>query len=230
MAENNEQFLTIAPENALVAKHVKYYYFHRSFDEGFSKDIIYHPHYVAALNVYKNAEVKWNALGRTYVPSTAKKLSVLFTINNKRSSEVKLRGKFNKIGIVFNLLGINHFIKGSLSKVIEHKIADFDYFGEPLLDLSDRVYAENAITQKRYLLDDFFAQRYQGFPDARLEVAISHILKSDYSPKAQYLADDLGISRKPFCESLKSICVFPSKSSNPWFGSGAPWNTMRKGR
>ncbi len=203
-----EKFLTVSPKNELLAKHIRYYYFHKSYDTNFRKNVVYHPHYVSALNIYKHTDVKWSDYGRTYVPKNSNDLSVVFTINKKVSKEVRLRGKFDKIGIVFNPLGINHFIETPLSGNINDSICHFDYFGKELHEIAQTVYLEKDIENKRDLLDGFFIKQYIGFEDVRLLQAVQEILAANDSAKTQDLAKSLGISRETLLRIFKKHLCF----------------------
>lgn len=77
LEEVKERFLTVYPKSELVASHVSYYYyyFHQTFDEKFKRNILYHPHYVTALNVYKGANLTWNDYSRTLKSSPTRRLT-----------------------------------------------------------------------------------------------------------------------------------------------------------
>lgn len=208
MVSEQDFFLTVNPKNELLAKHIKYYYFHTSHDANFSTNVVYHPHYVTGLNIYKHTRVEWNDYGRTYIPNTSKKLSIVFTINKKLSKEVRLRGKFDKIGIVFTPLGINHFIKPPLSDIIDDGICHFDYYGKALHEVAQAVYHEKNIENKRDLLDNFFTKQYVGFEDSRLLKAVQKIYTANDSIKTQDMANSLGISRETLLRIFKKHLCF----------------------
>ena len=204
-----DTFKTIVPRDKSLLKHIAYYYFHESQDEHFSKDIVYHPHYLVALNVYSKVKVKWDENGKTYVPTTSDEKEVILTVNNKTSREVRLRGVFNKIGIVFHPLGINHFIDTPLCQLLKStRASTFNYFGDAFLDTSRAVFDASTLADKRNVLDTFFKERFKGFEDERILKAIDLIFNASDIPSAQELADSLAISRKTLLRLFKTHLCF----------------------
>ena len=133
---------------------------------------------------------------------------VILTINNKTSKEVRLRGAFNKIGVVFHPLGINHFIDYPLHKLVKnHSASNFDYFGDEFLNTSNLVFNTPSLVAKRNLLDAFFKNRFKEFEDERLTKAIDLIFNAPKIPKIEELADGLCISRKTLLRLFtKHLC------------------------
>jgi len=204
-----DTFKTILPKDKNLSKWIAYYYFHKSNDENFSKDIIYHPHYLVALNVYKNVRIEVNKNGRTYVPVKHDSKEIIITINNRTSKQVRLRGAFNKIGVVFNPLGINHFINHPLSKIVSNnRVSSFEYFGENFSNTSNLVFSESSIESKGKLLDAFFKIHFKNFEDERVKKAIDIILNSSEIPKVQELAKNLFISRKTLLRLFRMHLCF----------------------
>ncbi|WP_350290374.1 helix-turn-helix domain-containing protein [uncultured Croceitalea sp.] len=204
-----DTFKTIVPKDKDLLKCIAYYYFHESKDEHFSKDIVYHPHYLVALNVYSKVKIQWNENGKTYLPIKSDAKEVILTINNKTSKEVRLRGAFNKIGVVFNPLGINHFINYPLNKLVENnRASNFDYFGDDFLNTSRLVFNEPSLVGKGNLLDSFFKNYFKEFEDKRVTKAIDLIFNSSKMPKTQELADCLDISRKTLLRLFKMHLCF----------------------
>jgi len=204
-----DTFKTILPKDKNLLKWIAYYYFHESKDENFSKDIIYHPHYLVALNVYKNVSIQFNKNGRTYVPVKHDLKEIILTINNRTSKQVRLRGAFNKIGVVFHPLGINHFINKPLNRIVtNNRVSSFEYFGEDFLNTSNLVFSESSLESKGKLLDTYFKTHFKKFEDDRVMKAIDIILNSSEIPKVQELANNLLISRKTLLRLFKMHLCF----------------------
>lgn len=204
-----ETFKTLLPKDKNLLKVIAYYYFHESKDENFYKNIIYHPHYLVALNVYNNVRIQWDENGRTYVPAKRDSKEVIITINNRTSKQVKLRGAFSKIGIVFHPLGINHFIGHPLSGIINsNRVSSFEYFGEDFLNTTNRVFNEARLERKGDLLDIFFNTHFKKFEDDRVIKAVHAILNNSKTPKIQELSDNLLISRKTLLRLFKTHLCF----------------------
>ena len=204
-----DDFYTILPRDKNLRKHIAYYYFHESENENFKKDIVYHPHYLSALNVYSNVKIQWSSSGKTYLPIASNAKEVILTVNNKTSKEVKLRGAFSKIGIVFNPLGINHFIKAPLSTLMKSsRASNFNYFGDDFITTADLVFHSRDFEIKGDILDTFFKGYFREFEDKRLLKAVDLILNSSKIPRTQDIADSLGISRKTLLRLFKTHMCF----------------------
>ncbi|WP_347925915.1 AraC family transcriptional regulator [Pontimicrobium sp. SW4] len=204
-----DTFKTIQPKCKDLSKRIAYYYFHESKNENFSKDIIYHPHYLVALNVYKNVRVVLNEKGRTYIPVKSNQAEVLLTINNKTSKVVRLRGSFNKIGIVFYPLGINHFINRPLSEVVtDNRVSRFDYFGKDFITISDLAFRESNLKNKREILDSFFKSHFKKIEEERIVKAVNIIFNATEIPKVKELASNLSISRKTLLRLFRKHLCF----------------------
>lgn len=205
-----ELFTSIKPGNNLLSEHIAYYYFQQTESKGKEYKVMYYPHYVTALNFYKNAEVEWNDSGRTIREAQQEKITCLFTCNAKISRTVSMIGKHDKIGIIFNPLGINHFVQTHLHKISKEVITPFDYFGESFLALADQVYQEPDFTQKRELLDAYFLDRYTGFQDVVFKKLIHTIVETNSNLIVDEIAEELKINRKTLLRTFKKhLCCTP---------------------
>jgi len=114
----------------------------------------------------------------------------------------KIQTPFNKIGIVFQPLGINNFIEFPLCKVIdESPKANFDYFGDSFNITLHQVYATDIIEQKVNLLDGFFINMLNPFKEERLNDAVRLIFEKELA--VQQLSDTLGMNRKTLFRLFK---------------------------
>lgn len=112
-------------------------------------------------------------------------------------------GTFDKVGIIFNPLVVNHFLDVPLSSIASKGVTLFDYFGAPFIEVINRVYVEEDLNGKRELLDDFFAHKYLELRDQRIVSAVGMILNNDKNIKIQDLAKELSISRETLLRLFK---------------------------
>lgn len=199
----SDSFISIQPKSERIRKLIRYYYFHKSDSPSLDKTIIYYPHLVTGINIYRNSKIIWDENGRTYVPTKQKEPTITLTINHTKSKIVRMRGAFNKIGIVLNPLGINHFISQNLSELYEGRITDFGVFSPDIVELSNIIYHSDDSETNRDLLDDFFELRYVGFDDTRLIKAISLLNDTEVLPKTSELAANVGVSRETLLRLFK---------------------------
>lgn len=201
--EAKGDFITVEPQNPIVARHISYYYFHVSDDKEYSNKFSFYPNYKHALTIYKGSDVKLIDGSSIVRPSEDDACSVFYTINSSKDFKVDFKGAFNKIGIVFNPLGINHFIEVSLDEVFDKSIGEFNYFGTDLHSAAIKIYSEPDPLKKGELLDTFFISRYVGFEDAVVKKAIAEIFNSNGTIKVEELSDLADVNRKTLLRLFK---------------------------
>ena len=201
--DSKGNFITIKPKNELVAKYVDYYYFHVSDDADFSKKFFFYPNYKHAVTIYKGSDVSLTDEGSLVVPSTVHKILSFYSINTDANFKVELHGIFDKIGIVFNPLGLNHFIKEPLGTFFDRSINKLDCFGASFTNALEEIYSESTIETKAALLDTFFAANFIGFDELIVKKAIQEILNSNGSVKVEELSESLGVNRKTLLRLFK---------------------------
>ncbi len=192
----NDLFITIKPLSEKISRYVSYYYFHQSDDHNYQKNFIFYPNYKHALTVYKDAEVMISDNKSVIKPATVTSVQQFYSINKDKSIKVSIKGKFNKIGIVFNPLGINYFIQKPLCEVATSDIIRFQYFGEKFDTVLNLVFSENSTEKKAALLDAFFEESLFSFDETVLKKAIGEIIISNGGTKVSELSEKLKINRK----------------------------------
>lgn len=196
-------FITVKPTDNLAAKYIACYYFHASDEPGFSRKFFFYPNYKHALTIYKGSDTRLTAEGSVVVPAQDDKISCFYSININKNFKVELNGCFNKIGVVFNPLGLNHFITGALGGKFDTSIKVFDNFGEPFNEVLMKVYDTPDVNEKARLLDAFFVSRYIGFNEPVVKAAVAEILNSNGSVRVEELSDSLKVNRKTLLRLFK---------------------------
>lgn len=198
-----EQFTTYRPKNKLVAKHISYYYYHQIFDSDFRRDFVYYPNFKNAITVHKDAVVERKPNFSQYFSKKGNSV-IYYSINLNLRQAVQLNGKQDKIGIVFNPLGLNYFINCELSKISDKLEFNFDYFGEEFKNQLVKVYATSNFEKKVALLDAFFVKKYNPNIDNRIVLAVEQVINSKGTITTQEVADSLSISRKTLLRLFKT--------------------------
>jgi len=201
--DSTGSFVTATPTNELVGKYISYYYFHVSDDSKFSKNFFFYPNYKHGLTIYRGSDVEISAKGSVVHPSAENNISCFYSINTDTNLHVSLNGTFNKIGIVFNPLGLNPFVEGPLSEIFGKSISPVTYFGPEFEGALAQVFDEPDIDKKAMLLDGFFAQKHKGFNDLLIKKAVQEILNSNGSVRVEELSDALNVNRKTLLRLFK---------------------------
>lgn len=191
-----EKFISVQPKSEIIRKYIAYYYFHSCTDTKFEKSFVFYPNYKNALTVYKNAEILLSEEGTTVSDSKTEQFSVLYTTNLDKSIRVQFKGAFDKIGVVFAPLGLNHFVDKPLFEVHSERIGYFDYFDHTFKKCITAVFEENDESEKVRLLDSFFESRLANFNVPILEKAVDEIITSGGLAKVSELSEKLMTNRK----------------------------------
>lgn len=207
-----EDFFSIKPKHSILSQSIDYYYFHSVVNEGEQYNVVYYPHYQTVINFYKNAKVTWDENGRIIQQVAENTTECLFTRNTKASRQVVIKGSVKKIGIVFNPLGINHFIDCGLSQISSQIISPFNYFGAAFNTLSSQLFDASSKETKRDLLDQFFLERYVGFRDQYFLELVNEMLATQPDLLVKEMASNLKINRKTLLRKFKHyLCISPSE-------------------
>ena len=214
MTNELEHYRSIKPFNKELQKYIAYYYFVFSLKKDAHKAYIFYPHYKNAITVYKNSKISLGENSSCVSFDLSKGYEIIYTGIHMHSRMVKIETPFNKIGIVFQPLGLNNFIKEPLSDVVDvSPKLNFDYFGNTFNTVLNDVYASDTVEQKVDILDAFFINKLNVFQEDRLIEAVNLIFDQELS--VQELSEALNINRKTlfrlFKKHFKKVTGFNPK-------------------
>ncbi|WP_052599305.1 AraC family transcriptional regulator [Aureispira sp. CCB-QB1] len=201
-------FVAQKPASTFLQKYIAYYYFQECIDATQKRQYIFYPHYKNALSIYKNAAISYSNNLYEVVPSKNENYHYAYQSVNKVFKQVAQQPPFYKIGIVFQSLGINHFLSAPLVRFMATKEGEsFEYFRVSMNPFLDKIYAAENIADKIHFLDEYFEAQYVGFQESRLECAITLLLNASDKYTVNTLAQDLAISRKTLLRLFnKHLC------------------------
>lgn len=198
------QFRTAKPESALLKSCIAYYYFDESDEENFTKSFVYYPHFNNALTIYKDSEIVLNNPYSSIARPKSNRYTFGFGKLISCAAEAKIHAPFNRIGIVFQPIGLNHFLDGDLSDFVKAPVnPNFNVFKDTMLPILDEVFATNDIHSKVEILDNYFLSIYKGFHDSKMKEAMDLLFKDDIKYSVEALAEKLKISRKTLLRMFK---------------------------
>jgi len=201
--QHNESFTTVKPLSEKISRYISYYYFHTSDDENYNKSFIFYPNYKHALTVYKDSKITLTESESKVSPSEKTTIKPLYAINKSKNIKVTIKGVFDKIGIVFNPLGINFFIEKPLSEIHSTDFDFFPYFGGEFTRLLAQVFDEKELQNKATLLDTFFEKRFVEFDEPILKKSIKEIISTNGAIKVSELSEKSNIHRKTLLRLFK---------------------------
>ncbi len=203
LTQHNDTFVTIKPLSEKISRYISYYYFHASDDENYNKSFVFYPNYKHALTVYKDSKVTLTESESKVSPSEKTTIKSLYAINKSKNIKVTIKGVFDKIGIVFNPLGINFFIDKPLSEIFTTELGFFPYFGGEFTKLLAQVFDEKELQNKATLLDAFFEKRFVEFDEPILKKSIKEIISTNGAIKVSELSEKSNIHRKTLLRLFK---------------------------
>ncbi|MCI4670539.1 MAG: helix-turn-helix domain-containing protein [Bacteroidia bacterium] len=206
--EKKEDFNSIKPASPFLQKYIAYYYFHNSEEGDHCSKFVYYPHTKNALSIYKNSIIVRSGDFHTKTIPHSQKYFFTYSKLTHQFAKAEIHAPFDKIGVVFQPLGLNHFIKEDLSNVLLGTFSlDFKYFEGSMTPFLDRIYASDCLLEKRRYLDEYFLSIYEGFQDERLERALELLNDQEVKYTVQSLAEELGLSRKTLLRIFhKHLC------------------------
>jgi len=205
---NTDNFVSIKPFDKELRKYISYYYFHSSNKPSLKKNIIYYPNYKNAITVYKKSKLIFKSNFSLSFPSPKEDINVFYTRIQNNPRTAKIQAPFNKIGIVFQSLGINYFLKKNLNQVTS-KTEDmsFNHFGMAFLETCNNTYKKKEVEGKVKILDAYFKNNFQGFKEEKLIRAVSLIENSNQKQTVSFLAEKLNINRRTLLRLFqKHLC------------------------
>lgn len=200
---SEDNFITLKPNSEKISRYISYYYFHSSDDENYNKSFVFYPNNKHALTVYKSSEVKLDSSQSNINPSTKLNLNPIYSVNKDKSIKVNINGCFDKLGIVFNPLGINFFIDKPLNEIFTKDFNFFPHFGEKFKEVLVEIFSEKDFQIKASLLDDFFEKQFIEFDEPILKRSVREIIKRNGGIKVAELSEILDVNRKTLLRLFK---------------------------
>lgn len=204
--KQNSYLITMKPENEQLKKLIAYYYFHVSDNENYSESFLFYPNYMHALTIYKGSDVSLrnnkNVISTVKPSANKDKLTFLYTVNLKDKIRVDIEGSFQKIGIVFYPLGINHFISKPLNELMLQHFQEIN-LQEGFKRIISTISTDTTIEEQIETLENALLSIYTPFEEKDLQKAIKEIVLSNGTIKVDELKKLTSVSRKTLLRLFK---------------------------
>ncbi|NEN25114.1 helix-turn-helix transcriptional regulator [Cryomorpha ignava] len=170
------------------------YYIHKNERSNYQEQFQYYPHYRNAITSYVASNVEFSNLGSHITPNRNKPVTTLFSRNYDAALNVNLQGRFYKLGIAFEPLGLNHFIDKPFSEIAPERVNLFTGFGNDYQDLVKKLLkSENSPVTE---LDTFLLSQKKEFSNQRLQSVLDILFERGCELSVQTLAENEEVSRK----------------------------------
>ena len=206
------------PDSAALKKHIKYISFHDPEDKE-KKDFLVFPNPGAAIALYR--DLRFECFGKNTYRSVKTPGSFLQLLHINRIDPVKVidTARSENITIVFNPLGVNHYIWGNLSDLVSKNEGDPSYI--PLEKFfafhrfSENVFSLGSRKEQLAFIEDYFLKKYSGVAFPLVQKAASLLADPEEQHGIAEICTRLGTSPRNITRLFhKHICLSPIEFKN----------------
>lgn len=195
-----ETFISIKPQSEILKKHIDSFYFHSADENEITKRIIFFPNLNNALTIYNNASLKIKSIEPTHVEvekTTYPNFAFLYGGIQHSYVVSEMHTPFDKIGIIFKPLGINHFTNcENLGRILK-KNYSFPYFEQSMHNTIIKLFNCSILEERIKLLEDFFLESFkEDFKELIIEKAIKIIENSNDKISVKDIAKQIHVSER----------------------------------
>jgi hypothetical protein len=129
---SNILFRTAKLNNEHLQNYIAYYYFQEAPKDNGLQEYVFYPHFKNALTIYKGSRLEKTNNGSISEKSIDRdELHYNYICVQQQCWHTQIKTPFNRIGIVFQPLGINHYLPLPLSQYITRDyVFQFDFLSE----------------------------------------------------------------------------------------------------
>ena len=157
----NTTFENFIPQNSILRKYIYYFYIDNCNNTDYYKKYSFYPHIYTTLSFYNGRALKIKEgnyhIKQEYSSSILKMLTRQHSIQTVEQS-----GKVDKIGIVFQPLGLNHFLADTYISVAKHEKQLFQPSNDGLWELNMKnIFSVTGSEERIKLLEKFLLSIYK---------------------------------------------------------------------
>ena len=200
------QVETFYPVDRELKTCIEYYYFLKSNSADFISEYFVFPNTLQALNIHKN--INYDIINNAVSVKGIKKSNFVMLLQGRRNNplHVQLKGKLNKITIIFKPLGLNHFIKSPFDKVsAKHTQLFFEWENhEEHHDFLVNFFNESNSVRRIEILEKYLLLHYHAL-DNKDMLEQSLILLSDFENELsiEEIAGNINLTTRTFNRVFK---------------------------
>ena len=189
------------PKNALLKTHIEYYYFLKTDNEDYSELYYSFPNTSHSFNIHKNACCE--IMPDYTLVNEDQHNKYLSILQGKYETPllVRLKGKLDKVTVIFKPLGFNHFIHKPFADLASQSSQIFDEWqGDPEYNyFLENFYATTEHDKRIEFLEDFLLSKYHSFSYYTvLQKVISQLANFDVKYSIEEIAKNTGMNIRTF--------------------------------
>lgn len=195
---DSDIFITKKPNSEILRKHISFYYFHQYFEKDKVRKIVFYPNIINAVTIYKNSYLVFKHKNVSITKqSQVEEYNLFYAGIRKLIGIAEMETPFDKIGAVFEPLGIHHFTEKTYQEILPSKFdCVFTEFNADIFPILDKVYHTFDLDERVRILDEYFLSKLNDFEEKTVEKAIELVAKNNQKFKVSELAEELNISQK----------------------------------
>jgi AraC-like DNA-binding protein len=192
---------TFYPRHPKLNDHIEYYYFLRTDDKNFSKAYYSFPNTNHSFNIHKNISCK---IGADYIHVGEDEQANYQTIIQGKYETplfIQLKGRLDKVTIIFKPLGVNHFIDRPFTAIAKNTSQLFSEWqnDNAYTDFLNKFYRTTDNTKRAALLETFLLSKYHECSDyALLKKAIEQLTDFETEHSIEEIAKNIGMNTRTF--------------------------------
>jgi AraC-like DNA-binding protein len=205
---------TFYPNNPVLGKHIEYYYFQKTNSDDFYAEYHAFPNTLQALNIHKN--IRCDIDSGTVKITGVKESNYLMVLQGRFQLplHVQLRGRIDKVTIIFKPLGLNHFMNAPFNKVAGQYTQVFTEWMEDdtCSAFLHSFYKEDKSENRAPVLEQYLMNRYQPQPELDILYPSLELLHNfDEQHSIEEVANRSGLNTRTFNRLfLRHIGLTPS--------------------
>lgn len=190
------QVKTFYPQNPLLKKYVEYYYFFKSESADFNETYYAFPYVGRVVNIHRNAECEIRPNFTGVYENPQNEFLTIAQGYRELPLLVNLRGRLDKVTIIFKPLGLNYFINTRFKEIAgkpSHVFNEWD--DEDYAKFLKKFYQTRDNKKRAVLLEEFILTRFNLFGDSEiLQKVIDHLMDFENEPSIEAIARAVNLS------------------------------------
>ena len=191
---------TFYPQNPLLKNYVEYFYFLKSDEPEFNKTYYAFPNILQSFNIHKNAECE---IKPHFTGISENQKNKYFTIVQGYYEQpllVNLKGRLDKVTIVFKPLGLNHFINSRFKEIAGKPSRVFtDWDGGEYTDFLEAFYQTKDNKKRVNRLEGFLLSKFKTFGEKEiLQEALNGLTDFGNERSIEKIAQSLNLNVRTF--------------------------------
>jgi AraC-like DNA-binding protein len=151
------------PQNPVLKNYVEFYYFLKSENPEFNAKYFAFPNVTTPLSIHKNVRTEIKAYSTSVFAGQVSNYAALVQGMRKQPLSVNLKGKIDKVTIIFKPLGLNHFIEKSFAEITPRDSQLFEEWNNNIdyAEFLGNFYAADGRVERVGLLENFLLSVYK---------------------------------------------------------------------